>query len=36
MMDPKRVEELKKLSETPDIYERLAKAIGKISLIFVD
>lgn len=28
MMDPKRVEELKKLSETPDIYERLAKAIA--------
>ncbi|CAE1286900.1 MCM4 [Acanthosepion pharaonis] len=28
MMDPKRIEELKKLSETPDIYERLAKAIA--------
>lgn len=28
MMDPKRIEELKKLSETSDIYERLAKAIA--------
>lgn len=28
MMDPKRVEELKNLSDTPDIYERLAKAIA--------